>query len=157
MRSDISIHTKLVLSLRTFVVSSEAEYLRPLGLMIRFPHTSFFIPLLPQTSTQYLFLSFPSFLSRLEYPVFYLAAQRAVWMGPVSYVTSFLESLPPARCHCITCQLLCTSQWGSFICLFEAQIWSLNGDGIKLGVESQPPPPPTQVKPFHLAAEWPVA
>lgn len=144
MRNDISIHTKLFLSPRTFVASSEAEYL--LSLTIRFPHTSF----LSQTSTQYPFFSFPSLLSTLEYPVFHLAAPWAVWMFPVRYVTSFLESLPPARCHCITCQLLCTSQWGSFFSAFLRQKYDPpNGDGISSVLKVRLPPP-TQVKLFHL-------
>lgn len=75
--------------------SSEAEYLQPLSLTIYFPHTSFFFlsrsyPKHPHNTL----IFFPFFLSTLEYPVFHLAAQRAVWVFLVSYVTSFLESLP---------------------------------------------------------------
>lgn len=80
MRSDISIHTKLFLSLCAFVLPSEAEYLRPLSLTMRFPHTSFFqshfYPKHPHNT--FFFFFFPSFLSTLEYPVFHLAAQWAV-------------------------------------------------------------------------------
>lgn len=61
-----------------------------------------------QTSTQYLFSLSRSSLSMLEYPVFHLAAHWAVCLA--SYVTLFLELLPPAHRHCITCQLLCASQ-----------------------------------------------
>lgn len=75
-----------------------------------FPHTSLY-PKHPHKSS----FPFPSPLSALlEYPVFHSAAQWAVWMCLVGYVTTFLESLPPARFHCITCQPLFTSQWGSF-------------------------------------------
>lgn len=140
MRSDISIHTKLFLSARlSFPVRH--KYLHPLSLTIRFPHTSFFYPAFtPNTHTIPLFSSL-SLLSTLEYPVFHLAAQWAVWMCLVSYVTSFLESLPPAHCHCITCQLLCATQWGYFFSAFlrhkhdplmEMALWS---------AESCPPPP----------------
>lgn len=90
------------------------------------------------------FFSFPSPLSAPEYPVFHLAARWAVWMCLVSYVTSFLESLPPAHCHCITCQLLCASQWGSFFSAFLRHKYDPpNGDGIKLGAECQAAPPNT--------------
>ena len=58
------------------------------------------------------FFTLPLSLSMLEYPVFHLAAHWAVCLA--SYVTSFLELLPPAHRHCISCQLLCASQWGSF-------------------------------------------
>lgn len=51
-----------------------------------------------QTSTQYTPPTHLSFLSVLEYPVFHSAAPWAVWMCLVSYVTSFLESLPAALC-----------------------------------------------------------
>lgn len=81
MRSDISIHTKLFLSLCALVLPSEAEYLRPLSLTMRFPHTSFFqshfYPKHPH-NTFFFFFFFPSFLSTLEYPVFHSAAQWAV-------------------------------------------------------------------------------
>lgn len=87
--------------------SKEAEYLRPLSLTSRFPHTSFFFyPAFTTKHPHNTLIFLPSFLSTLEYPVFHLAARWAVWMCLVSYVTSFLESLPPAHCHCITCQLL---------------------------------------------------
>lgn len=157
MRNDISIHTRLLLSLCTFVLPARRNTFVPsarwYGPLHCFPHTSSFIPLLPQnihTMPPFFLVSHPSFLSMLEYPVFHSAAQWAVWMCLVSYITSFLELLPPARCHCITYPLLCATQWGSFfLCLFEAQIWSPNGDGIKLGAESQTSPPPqTQVIPW---------
>lgn len=156
MRNDISIHTRLLLSLCTFVLPARWNTFVPsarwYGPLHCFPHTSSFIPLLPQNihTMPPFFVSHPSFLSMLEYPVFHSAAQWAVWMCLVSYITSFLELLPPAQCHCITYPLLCATQWGSFfLCLFEAQIWSPNGDGIKLGAESQTSPPPqTQVIPW---------
>ena len=131
--------------------STEAEYRRPLSFVIRsgvvFPtHTSFYFfdPSLTPNIHTIPFSLPPSFLSTLKYPVFHSAAQWAVWMCLVSYVTSFLESLPPVWSHCITCQLLCTSQRGSLFSGFLRHKYDPppNGGGIKPGAESQIAPPP---------------
>lgn len=76
MRSDISIHTKLFLSPGTFVLPTEAEYLRPLSPDDTFSHTPLLLlALTPNIHTIALFF-LPSPLSTLEYPVFHLAARR---------------------------------------------------------------------------------
>ncbi len=99
--------------------SKEAEYLRPLSLMIRFPHTHllfFFTPKHPHNTLIFL----PSFLSTLEYPVFHLAAR---WC---------CENVPCQLCNIISwvvasCSLplhnLPATQWGSF---FSLPFWGTN-------------------------------
>lgn len=163
MRKDISIHTRLFLSLRTFVLLARQNIVPsslPTGTSALFPtHLFFFFfffksRFCPKHPHNTLFPPLTSFLSTLEYPVFHLAAQWAVWMCLFRYVTSFLELLPPAQCHCITYQLLHATQWESlFSAFFEARIWSPNGDGIKLGADNWAypyPTPPTQVSPSSI-------
>lgn len=105
--------------------SSETEYFRLLSLTTEtralFPtHHLFFKPRFypKQLHNTPIFFPLTSSLSTLEYPVFHLAAQWAVWMCLFSYVTSFLELLPLVQCHCITYQLLCATQWESLFSAF---------------------------------------
>lgn len=105
MRSDIAIHTGLSLSSMHVCPSPARRHTLVLaGLMIRFPHTSFYPP--KKRPHNSLILS-PPFFCQHQSTLF------STWLpsglcecAPVSYVTSFLESLPPARWHCITCSLL---------------------------------------------------
>lgn len=155
MRSDISIHTKLFLFRCTFVHPSEAEY-PPSQPDDTFPTHLFFILLLPQNIHTILFFPFPFFSVNARVPCFPLGCPVGCMNVPwqlcniISWVvascSSPLHNLP-ATVH--------QSMRVFFLCLFEVQIWSPNGDDIKLGAESETAPPPTQVKPFHLSAEWP--
>lgn len=69
----------------------------PLCFTLHLP-THLFLP--PNIHTIRPFLP-PSSPPTLKCPAFRSAAQWAA----IRYVTSFLESLPPVRCRCITCQL----------------------------------------------------
>lgn len=150
MRSDMSIHTKLFLSLCVFVLPEWGRITPSFpSLTIHFPHTSFFFK--PQTSTQYLLFFLPSLLSTPEYPIIPSAAQWAVWMCLNSYVTSFswvascsspLRNLPATLCQSM----------GSLSSAFLRHKYDpLMGMALSLVLKVRL----TQVKPFHLAAQWP--
>lgn len=94
--SDISIQTKHFLS-QSIARQNTFSVFRYLS------HTPHFHPEHPHNT----FL-----LSVLEYPVFHFAAQWAVRMCLLSYVTLLLQSLPPA-CRCCV-----TWNWGTFFFAF---------------------------------------
>lgn len=122
MRSDISIHTKLFLSPGTFVLPTEAEYLRPLSRDDTFSHTPLLLicsyPKHPHNTP----VSPPSLLSTLEYPVFHLAARRCCVNVPcqlcniISWVVAScllpLHNLPATVRHSMRVLLLCLF-WGT--------------------------------------------
>lgn len=118
---------------------SEAEYL--LSLTIPFPHTSFF----SWTSTQYL-----------------------------SSVSARVPGFPlrcPVGCENVPCQLRNVISWivasclsplrnlllkVLFLCLFEAQMWSPNGDGIEFHAESNGCPSEHRWNHFTLLQDDPL-
>lgn len=114
-----------------------------------FPTHLFFFK--PQTSTQYLLFFLPSLLSTPEYPIIPSAAQWAVWMCLNSYVTSFswvascsspLRNLPATLCQSM----------GSLSSAFLRHKYDpLMEMALSLVLKVRL----TQVKPFHLAAQWP--
>lgn len=161
MRNDVSIHTKLFLSpglllparRNTFVLSARRYVSHTPPSLSRF---------YPKTSTQYLlFFPSPSLLSTLEYPVFHSAAHWGCVNVPrqlcniISWVAAS-RSLPlrnlPATVHQSLRVLSLPFRGTNMIPLMETTL------SLVLIVRLPPPSHSlTQVKPFHLAAEWPVA
>lgn len=133
--------------------SSETEYLHPLSLMIwsgaLFPTHLLFYPAFTPNIHTIPFFFLLLFSVNVRVPCFPLGCPvgcvnvpcplcNISWVAAACSVT--LHNLPAT---------VRRSMRVLFLCLFEPQIWSPNGDDIKLGAESQAAPP-TQVKPFHL-------
>lgn len=120
--------------------SSVTEYLGPLSPTIwtgaPFPTHLLFYP----------HNTLPSSLWKLEYPVFHLAAQWACVNVPCQLcnIISWVVASCSVPLHNLPAPV-CQSMRALFLCLFEAQIWSPNGDGIKLGAESQAALPPLRL------------
>lgn len=164
MRKDISIHTGLFLSLRTFVLlvrpNTFVSSVWPQRPGHCFPHTIFFFlnpAFTPNTYTIPLFFPPHLFSVDARVPCFPLGCPVGCVNVPFQLcnIISWVVASCSVPLHNLSAPV-CHSMRVPFLCLFEAQIWSPNGDGIKLGADNWAPHYPTSPHRSSLPAVRPV-
>lgn len=163
MRKDISIHTGLFLSLRTFVLlvrpNTFVSSVWPQRPGHCFPHTIFFLnpAFTPNSYTIPLFFPPHLFSVDARVPCFPLGCPVGCVNVPFQLcnIISWVVASCSVPLHNLSAPV-CHSMRVPFLCLFEAQIWSPNGDGIKLGADNWAPHYPTSPHRSSLPAVRPV-